>query len=73
MLVSDLVNTIAEVYRDQVADSYRDHAASTSADVSDEAKTLQKEVLAIRRCALSPATQTVESDARDCPNKRKLY
>ena len=43
-LVSDLVNTVAEVYRERVADSYKERAASTSADVTDEAQTLQKEV-----------------------------
>ena len=45
-LVSELVNTVAEAYRQHVADSFQDSAASTNADVSDEAQALRKQVLA---------------------------
>ncbi len=46
MLVSDLVNTIGEVYRERVAESYKNRAASTYADVSDEARALRNDLLA---------------------------
>jgi succinoglycan biosynthesis transport protein ExoP len=48
-LVSLLVNTVAEVYREQLADTYKNQAASTEANVSDEAQSLRNQVLAKQR------------------------
>jgi uncharacterized protein involved in exopolysaccharide biosynthesis len=44
-LVSELVNTVAMVYEQHVTDAYKDRAASTYTDISDEAQTLHNEVL----------------------------
>ncbi|HEY4266198.1 MAG TPA: tyrosine-type recombinase/integrase [Micropepsaceae bacterium] len=48
-LVSDLVNTVAAVYREQTADAYKDQVASTGANVDDEAQTLHDQVSAKQR------------------------
>ena len=48
-LVSDLVNTIATVYREQIAHVYKDQVANTDANVSDEARNLHEQVLAKQR------------------------
>ena len=48
-LVSDLVNTVATVYREQIAHAYKDQVANTDANVSDEAQNLRNQVLAKQR------------------------
>jgi uncharacterized protein involved in exopolysaccharide biosynthesis len=48
-LVSDLVNTVATVYRKQIAETYKDQVANTDANVSDEARNLRDQVLAKQR------------------------
>jgi succinoglycan biosynthesis transport protein ExoP len=48
-LVSDLVNTVATVYRKQIADAYKGQVANTDANVSDEAQNLRDQVLAKQR------------------------
>jgi succinoglycan biosynthesis transport protein ExoP len=48
-LVSDLVNTVATVYRKQIGDTYKDQVADTDANVSDEAQNLHAQVLAKQR------------------------
>ena len=49
LLVSLLVNTVAQAYREQIADSYKNQAASTEANVSDEAQSLRDQVMAKQR------------------------
>jgi succinoglycan biosynthesis transport protein ExoP len=48
-LVADLVNTIAAVYREQIAGAYKDQVANTDANVTDEARNLHAQVLAKQR------------------------
>jgi hypothetical protein len=47
-LVSRLVNTIAEVYQQHVADAYKGAATSTYGEVADELKALQEKITAKR-------------------------
>ncbi len=47
--VPRLVNTVAEAYRQHVADAYRSLAASTSGEVADEVHALDSEVTAKRQ------------------------
>jgi uncharacterized protein involved in exopolysaccharide biosynthesis len=48
-LVSDIVNAVAEVYGQEVADAYKARTARTYSDVSAEAETLRKQVESKRR------------------------
>jgi polysaccharide biosynthesis transport protein len=48
-LVADLVNTIAAVYREQIAGAYKEQVANTDANVTDEARNLHAQVLAKQR------------------------
>ncbi len=49
LFVTDLVNSVTEVYRQQLDAAFRDGAASTRADVGDEARKLHEQVLAKQR------------------------
>ena len=47
-LVSRLVNAIAEIYQQHVADAYKGSAANTNGEVADELKTLEAQIAAKR-------------------------